>query len=495
MANHILALDQGTTSSRAIIFDGEANIVATGQREFRQIYPSPGHVEHDPLEIWGSQIEAAQEALQLSGLDSSDIAGIGITNQRETVIIWDKATGQPVHNAIVWQSRITSSICDKLKADGLTELVQQKTGLIIDAYFSGTKIQYMLDTVPGLRERANKGEVLCGTVDTFLLWNLTGGELHVTDPSNACRTMLFNIHTLDWDEELLKILNIPREILPKVKPTSHVYGNTLPQHFGRSIPVASLVGDQQAATFGQCCFEKGTAKNTYGTGCFMLMNTGDQPVKSNNGLLSTVAWQLEDKVTYCLEGSIFIAGAVVQWLRDEMKFFADSREVEELAKQVEDTGGVYLVPAFVGLGAPHWDQDARGTIVGITRGTNRSHLARAALESMAYQTADVLTAMSNDSGINLKFLKVDGGACANNMLMQFQADLLGVTVQRPQILESTALGAAFLAGLATGVWKDLPTISKSWALDKEFQPQMESDKREQLYSGWKEAVRRTLSAT
>ncbi|QDU81076.1 Glycerol kinase [Polystyrenella longa] len=495
MADHILALDQGTTSSRAIIFDGECNAIAKAQREFKQIYPSPGHVEHDPLEIWGTQLAAAQEVLQQSKLAPEDIAGIGITNQRETVVIWDKKTGQPVHNAIVWQSRITSSICDRLKADGLTDLVQQKTGLIIDAYFSGTKIQYILDKVPGLRERANKGEVLCGTIDTFLLWNLSGGKLHVTDPTNACRTMLFNIHTLDWDEELLKILNIPREILPEVQPTSFVYGDTNSQLFGKSIPVAAMVGDQQGATFGQCCFEKGTAKNTYGTGCFMLLNTGSEPVKSNNGLLTTVAWQLGDKVTYCLEGSIFIAGAVVQWLRDEMQFFTDSAEIEKLAAEAKDTGGVYLVPAFVGLGAPYWDQDARGTITGITRGTNRSHLARAALESMAYQTADVLTAMTSDSGIDLKFLKVDGGACANDMLMQFQADILGVSVERPQILESTALGAAFLAGLATGVWKDMDTIASSWALDKEFVPSMTEDNRDKLYSGWKEAVRRTLSAT
>lgn len=493
MADYILALDQGTTSSRAIIFDGAANTVATAQREFRQIYPSPGHVEHDPLEIWGSQYEAAQEAIRQSGLDNTDIAAIGITNQRETVVMWEKSTGKPVHNAIVWQSRITSSICDRLKADGLTELVQQKTGLIIDAYFSGTKIQYLLDTVPGLRERANKGEILCGTIDTWLLWNLTGGDLHITDPTNACRTMLFNIHTFDWDDELLKLLNIPREILPDVQPTSFVYGNTSAQLFGRPIPVASLVGDQQAATFGQCCFEKGTAKNTYGTGCFMLMNTGSQPVKSENGLLTTVAWQLKDEITYCLEGSIFIAGAVVQWLRDELQFFSNAKDIEHLAAGVEDTGGVYLVPAFVGLGAPHWDQDARGTIIGITRGTNRAHIARAALESMAYQTADVLTAMTNDSGIDLKFLKVDGGACANDMLMQFQADILGVPVKRPEILESTALGAALLAGLATGIWKDLETIKSSWVLDKEFEPKMAADQREKLYAGWKSAVRRTLS--
>jgi len=490
MPDFIMSLDQGTTSSRAIIYDGEALPVATGQREFRQIYPSPGHVEHDPTEIWGSQLEAAEEALKLSGLKPEEIAGIGITNQRETTILWEKSTGRPVHNAIVWQSRITAPTCDKLKAEGLTETIQQKTGLILDAYFSGTKIAHILDNVPGLRERASKGEILFGTVDTYLLWQLTGGDEHTTDPSNASRTLLYNIHTNNWDDELLEIFNVPREVLPEVKPTSHVYSETMPSLFGASIPVASLVGDQQAATFGQCCFEAGTAKNTYGTGCFMLLNTGHEPVASQNGLLTTIGWQIGDETTYCLEGSVFIAGAVVQWLRDELKFFNDASEIEALASQVENTGGVYLVPAFVGLGAPYWNQDARGTITGITRGTNRSHISRAALESLAYQTRDVLGAMQKDSQIELSSLKVDGGACANDLLMQFQSDLLNVPVQRPQILESTALGAAFLAGLAVGVWKDLETLKGSWALEREFTPQMPEATRTELYSGWKTAVER-----
>jgi glycerol kinase len=492
MPNCILALDQGTTSSRAIVFGKDGRPIAVAQEEFEQIFPEPGHVEHDPEAIWRSQLDVAREALLRAGRGATDVAAIGVTNQRETTILWDKSTGKPVANAIVWQSRVTAGLCDKLKADGLEPTFRDKTGLVVDAYFSGTKIAHLLDTISGLRARAEKGEILFGTVDTFLMWRLSGGKKHVTDFSNASRTLIYNIHTLDWDDELLKILKIPRVMLPQVLPSSSVYGETDPALFGGSIPIASLVGDQQAATFGQACFEPGSAKNTYGTGCFLLLNTGDKPVASKNGLITTIGWGLGDKLTYCLEGSVFIAGAVVQWLRDGLKMIGTAPEIEELALRVPDNGGVYFVPAFVGLGAPYWNQRARGAIVGVTRGTTREHIARAALESMAYQTRDVLEAMQQDSGMSLGVLKVDGGAAANNLLMQFQSDVLGVSVQRPVVHETTALGAAYLAGLAVGFWQDANDVRRNWALDREFKPAMRNDPREQLYGRWKQAVTRSL---
>jgi len=492
MAKHILALDQGTTSSRAIVFAHDGTPVATAQQEFEQIYPKPGHVEHDPEAIWSTQLEVAQQALQKSGVAVKDIAGLGITNQRETTILWERDTGKPVANAIVWQSRITSGICDRLKADGLEPKFRGKTGLVIDAYFSGTKIKHLLDNIDGLHRRAEKGEILFGTVDTFLAWRLSGGKCHVTDYSNASRTLLYNIHSRDWDDELLSILGVPRAMLPEVKPSSEVYGQTDPQLFGASIPIAGIAGDQQAATFGQGCFEPGSAKNTYGTGCFMLLNTGTEPITSHNGLLTTIGWGVGGEVVYCLEGSVFIAGAVIQWLRDELKIIDSAADSEALAAEVDDTGGVYVVPAFVGLGAPYWNQDARGTIVGITRGTSRAHITRAALESMAYQSRDVLEAMQQDSGLELGTLKVDGGASANNTLMQFQSDLLGKAVQRPVVQETTALGAAYLAGLAVEFWKDKADITNNWALDREFAPAMDQSRRQRLYGGWKRAVERSL---
>lgn len=492
MAKHILALDQGTTSSRAIVFAHDGTPVATAQEEFEQIYPKPGHVEHDPEAIWSTQLKVAKEAVQQAGLSAKDIAGIGITNQRETTILWERDTGKPVANAIVWQSRVTAGICDKLKADGHEPKFREKTGLVVDAYFSGTKIKHLLDNIDGLRSRAEKGEILFGTVDSFLVWRLTGGRCHVTDYSNASRTLLYNIHKREWDDELLGILGVPRAMLPEVRPSSEVYGQTDAELFGASIPIAGIAGDQQAATFGQGCFEVGSAKNTYGTGCFMLLNTGHEPVASKNGLLTTIGWGIGDEVVYCLEGAIFIAGAVVQWLRDELKLIDTAAESEALAATVEDAGGVYVVPAFVGLGAPYWNQSARGTIVGITRGTNRAHLALAALESMAFQTRDVLEAMEQDSGVELSTLKVDGGASANNTLMQFQSDLLGTTVQRPVVQETTALGAAYLAGLAVGFWKDKDDIKHNWALDREFKPAMDESRCEKLYAGWKRAVERSL---
>lgn len=482
----VLALDQGTTSSRAILFGPEGLPLDVAQQEFEQIYPAPGHVEHNPEEIWKSQLTTAQKVL--SGSKANDVAAIGITNQRETIVLWDKKTGAPVSNAIVWQSRITAPRCEELKAAGYTQMIRQKTGLVIDAYFSGTKIAHLLDTIPGLRERAERGEIQFGTIDSFLISRLTGGRVHVTDVSNACRTLLFNINTMDWDQELLDLMKIPREILPEVRSCSEVLGETDPDLFGRSIPIASSIGDQQAATFGQACFQPGDAKNTYGTGCFMLMNIGETPRFSENGLLTTVGWKIGDKVTYCLEGSVFIAGAVVQWLRDGLKIIEKSSDIEKLTINVDDTGGVYFVPAFVGLGTPYWDSSARGTIVGITRGTTSGHIARAAVESMAYQTMDVLRTMQQDSGIPLQTLKVDGGASVNNSLLQFQADLLNVTVQRPKVQETTALGAAYLAGLATGVWKDQEELSKQWTLDKEFQPEMSEDKRTQLARDWSKAI-------
>lgn len=485
---YILALDQGTTSSRAILFDEQGEAVSQAQQEFEQIFPSPGHVEHNPEAIWDSQISTAQQAIVNSGVEIDDVAAIGITNQRETIVVWDKKSGQPVCNAIVWQSRITDSICKQLKAAGHSQLIREKTGLVIDAYFSGTKIQYLLDHVSGLRRRAEQGEILCGTVDSFLIWRLTGGAVHATDVSNASRTMLFNLHSLDWDDELLKLLNVPRCMLPEIKPSSGLFGETKQELFGRSIPIAGCAGDQQAATFGQACFNKGDAKNTYGTGCFMLMNTGSVPVPSEQGLLTTVGWQIGNEVTYCLEGSVFIAGAVVQWLRDGLGIIKTSEEVERLAASVDDNGGVYLVPAFVGLGTPYWDSSARGTLIGITRGTTAGHVARAAIESMAFQTMDVLDTMQRNSGVNLSRLKVDGGATANNELLAFQAGLLEVPVMRPKIQETTALGAMYLAGLATGVWESQATIAEHWALDREFQPNMKTTTRKRLSDDWHRAI-------
>lgn len=487
----ILALDQGTTSSRAILWDAGGRAIANAQQEFEQILPGPGLVEHDPEAIWSSQLQVARESLARSGRGADQVAALAIANQRETAILWDRHTGRPVANAIVWQSRVSAGICDRLKADGLEPLFRAKTGLVVDAYFSGTKIKHLLDTHEGLRDRAARGDVLFGTVDSWLVWRLTGGHCHVTDPSNASRTLLYNIHTLDWDDELLGLLGVPRAMLPEVRPSSGVFGETSAEWFGRPIPIAGVAGDQQAATFGQACFEPGTAKNTYGTGCFMLMNTGNKPVASNHNLLTTVGWSLGGEVTYCLEGAVFVAGAVVQWLRDGLGVLVKSSEVETLAATVADNGGVYFVPALVGLGAPYWDSYARGTIVGITRGTTAGHIARAALESMAHQTRDVLDAMQNDAGIRLRGLKVDGGASVNNLLMQFQADLLGVEVRRPEISETTALGAAYLAGLATGVWSDLADLARHWTLDRAFLPQMSEPTRQTLVRRWHEAVKRS----
>ncbi|PZN09466.1 glycerol kinase GlpK [Thermaerobacter composti] len=490
MARYVLALDQGTTSSRAILFDRQGSIVAVRNQEFRQIYPRPGWVEHDPLDIWDSQIAVAKAVLKEAGASPADVAAIGVTNQRETTVVWDRETGEPVHNAIVWQDRRTADLCGDLKRRGREALFREKTGLVIDPYFSGTKIAWLLDHVPGLRQRAERGEVLFGTVDAWLVWKLTGGRVHLTDYSNASRTLIFNIHTLDWDEELLDELGIPRAMLPEVRPSSQVYGETDPALFGGPIPIAGIAGDQQAALFGQACFRPGMAKNTYGTGAFVLMHTGERPARSEHGLITTVAWGIDGKVEYALEGSIFIAGAVVQWLRDELKIIDKAADTEPLARSVEDTGGVYLVPAFAGLGAPYWDPYARGTIVGITRGTGRAHLARAALESIAYQTRDVLGAMEADSGLTLSALRVDGGAVVNDFLMQFQADVLGVPVDRPVVNETTALGAAYLAGLAVGFWKSREEIEQFWQRDRRFEPAMPEDVRERLYAGWRRAVER-----
>ncbi|MBI1785552.1 glycerol kinase GlpK [Candidatus Sumerlaeota bacterium] len=491
MGKYVLALDQGTTSSRSILFKHNGKVKSSAQKEFPQIFPSPGHVEHNPEAIWKTQISTAQAAIKKAGAKAKDIAAIGITNQRETTVVWDRRTGKPVCNAIVWQSRITAGICDELKKRGLEASFREKTGLVVDAYFSGTKIKYILDKNPKLRERAAKGEILFGTIDTWLLWKLTGGRVHATDYSNASRTLIYNIHKLDWDDELLSILNIPRAMLPEVKPSSGLFGETDAKLFGRPIPIAGIAGDQQAATFGQACFEPGMVKNTYGTGCFMLMNTGEKAVASNRGLLTTIGWGLNGKVTYCLEGSVFIAGAAVQWLRDGLKIIKKSGDVEKLARKVKDSGGVYFVPAFVGLGAPYWDAYARGTIIGLERGTTAGHLARATLESMAFQTRDVVEAMEADSGVKLTDLKVDGGATVNNGLMQFQADILGTRVERPVVNETTALGAAYLAGLATGFWKDTAEVTKNWALDKAFQPKMKPFDREAHYTKWKKAVERS----
>ena len=492
MTQFVLALDQGTTSSRAIVFDRAGKAVSTAQQEFPQIFPGPGHVEHDPEAIWATQLQTAKDALSKAGLTAADIAAIGVTNQRETTVLWDKATGKPIANAIVWQSRVTAPICDRLKADGHEATFRKKTGLVVDAYFSGTKIKHLLDSHDGLRARAARGEVLFGTMDTFLIWRLTGGKVHVTDVSNASRTLLFNIHTLQWDDELLKLLDVPRAMLPEVKSSSEVYGHTDPSLFGVAIPIAGDAGDQQAALFGQACFEAGSAKNTYGTGCFMLLNTGAKAVPSEKGLLTTVAWKMGGKTTYALEGSVFVAGAAVQWLRDGLKAIQSSADVERLMGEVSDTDGVYLVPAFVGLGAPYWDPRARGVIIGLTRNTKMAHIARAAVDAMAYQTRDVLEVMQVESGLPLTTLKVDGGAAANATLLQFQADLLNVTVRRPVVAETTALGAAYLAGLAVGYWKSTDDVAANWALDREFRPAMPKAQSEKLYAGWNRAVGRSL---
>ena len=489
---YILSLDQGTTSSRAIIFNKEAEIKGVAQEEFTQFFPQSGWVEHDAQEIWRSQLKVAREVMKSKKLKPQDIAAIGITNQRETTMVWDKKTGVPIHRAIVWQDRRTASICDKLKKKGLTNYVRKNTGLVIDAYFSGTKIKWILDHVKGARKRAEKGELLFGTIDSWLVYNLTGGKVHITDYSNASRTMIYNINNLEWDKKLLKALDIPAAMLPEVKDSSKVYGYTDPDLFGAEIPIAGIAGDQQAALFGQACYKKGMAKNTYGTGCFMLMNTGNEMVTSKAGLLTTIAWGLNGKVTYALEGSVFIAGAAIQWLRDGLKIIDESPDSEFYAMKVEDTGGVYVVPAFAGLGAPYWDMYARGAIYGLTRGTSKAHLVRATLESLAYQTRDVLDAMKKDSKVDLTTLRVDGGASANDLLMHFQADILGTTVQRPEVIETTALGAAYLAGLAVGYWKK-NEISKNWKTDEVFEPEMDNKERTKLYKGWQDAVKRTMS--
>ena len=488
----VLALDQGTTSSRAIVFDRSGKAVSVAQQEFPQIFPGPGHVEHDPEAIWDTQLNTAKEAIRRAGVSALDLAAVGVTNQRETTVLWEKATGKPIANAIVWQSRITAPICDQLKAAGHEPVFRKKTGLVVDAYFSGTKIKHLLDSFDGVRDRAARGEVLFGTIDTFLIWRLTGGRVHVTDVSNASRTLLFNIHTLQWDDELLRLLDVPRAMLPEVRSSSEVYGKTDPGIFGAAVPVAGDAGDQQAALFGQACFEAGSAKNTYGTGCFMLLNTGSKPVPSEKGLLTTVAWKIGNQTTYALEGSVFVAGAAVQWLRDGLKAINSSPDVEKLMAEVPDTDGVYLVPAFVGLGAPYWDPRARGVIVGLTRNTSIAHVARAAVDAMAYQTRDVLEAMQSESKLPLTTLKVDGGAASNAMLLQFQADLLHVTVRRPVVAETTALGAAYLAGLAVGYWDGLDDVRNNWALDREFRPTMDQAHRDKLYAGWKKAVERSL---
>ena len=485
---YILALDQGTTSSRAIVFDHSGSIVSVAQQEFRQIFPEPGWVEHDPGEIWATQSNVAAEALNKVRLTANDVAAIGITNQRETTVVWDRATGKPICNAIVWQDRRTAGACDKLRARGLAQTIRRKTGLVVDAYFSATKLQWILNNVSGAKAKARAGELVFGTIDSWLVWNLTGGRVHVTDPSNASRTMLFNIHTGDWDADLLKLFGVPRSMLPEVRSSSEVYGES--NLLGASIPIAGIAGDQQAALFGQVCTKPGMVKNTYGTGCFMLMQTGTKPIASRNNLLTTVAWRIGNRTEYALEGSIFIAGAVVQWLRDGLGIISSSSEVEALASQAPDNGGVYVVPAFAGLGAPHWDQYARGTIIGLTRGSTKAHIARAALEGIAYQVADVLRAMESDAKIRLKELRVDGGACANNLLMQFQADLLGVPVVRPRVSETTALGAAYLAGLGVGFWKDTSEIAAQWQTDRRFVPAMKSSDRKKLTAGWNKALGR-----
>ncbi len=489
MSKYIMALDSGTTSNRCILFNEAGEMCSVAQKEFTQYFPKPGWVEHDANEIWSTQLEVAQKAMANINATAADIAAIGITNQRETTIVWDKETGEPIYNAIVWQCRRTSEYCDLLKEKGLVDKFRAKTGLIIDAYFSGTKLRWLLDNVPGAQERAEAGELLFGTVDSWLIWKLTGGKAHVTDYSNASRTMLFNINTLQWDDEILEELNIPKCMLPEAKPSSYVYGEALAQYFGAPIPISGAAGDQHAALFGQTCFRPGEAKNTYGTGCFMLMNTGDKPVFSKNGLITTIAWGLDGGVEYALEGSIFVAGAAIQWLRDEMKFIDSSPDSEYMARKVENTNGCYVVPAFTGLGAPYWDQYARGTIVGLTRGVNKYHIIRATLDSICYQVNDVLQAMKADSGIELTALKVDGGASANNYLMQTQSDLINAPVLRPKCVETTAMGAAYLAGLAVGYWSGKEEVLKNWAIDRTFQPDITEEERTARIKGWNKAVK------
>ena len=489
MAKYVMALDAGTTSNRCILFNEKGEMCSVAQREFTQYFPKPGWVEHDADEIWASMLGVAVEAMNMIGAEAEDIAAIGITNQRETTIVWDKETGEPIHHAIVWQCRRTSEYCDSLKEKGLTDKFREKTGLVIDAYFSGTKVKWLLDNVPGARERAEKGELLFGTVETWLIWKLTKGAVHVTDYSNASRTMLFNINTLEWDDEILAELNIPKCMLPEPKPSSCVYGEADPSYLGGPIPIAGAAGDQQSALFGQTCFNAGEAKNTYGTGCFMLMNTGEKPIFSKNGLVTTIAWGLDGKVNYALEGSIFVAGAAIQWLRDELRIIDSAPDSEYMAKKVKDTNGCYVVPAFTGLGAPHWDQYARGTIVGITRGVNKYHIIRATLESLAYQVNDVLEAMKADSGIELAALKVDGGASANDFLMQTQSDIINAPVNRPQCVETTAMGAAYLAGLAVGYWANKEEVIKNWAIDRTFTPEICEEKRAEMVNGWNKAVK------
>ncbi|MGI8384962.1 glycerol kinase GlpK [Robertmurraya sp. P23] len=494
MEKYILSLDQGTTSSRAILFNKEGEIVHVAQKEFTQIFPKPGWVEHNASEIWGSILAVIASVMSESNVKPEQIAGLGITNQRETAVVWDKETGLPVYNAIVWQSRQTSGICDELRAKGYNDLFRDKTGLLIDAYFSGTKVKWILENVEGAREKADQGKLLFGTIDTWLVWKLSGGKAHVTDYSNASRTLMYNIYDLKWDEELLEILSVPKSMLPEVRPSSEVYAHTVDYHFfGQEVPIAGIAGDQQAALFGQACFGEGMAKNTYGTGCFMLMNTGEKAVKSDNGLLTTLAWGVDGKVEYALEGSIFVAGSAIQWLRDGLRMLKNAADSESYASKVESTEGVYVVPAFVGLGTPYWDSDVRGAVFGLTRGTSKEHFVRATLESLAYQTKDVLSAMEADSGIELKALRVDGGAVKNDFLMSFQSDILNVPVERPKVNETTALGAAYLAGLAVGYWESREDIAKQWAVDRAFEPKMDSDKREELYSGWKKAVHAAMA--
>ena len=493
MEKYILALDQGTSSSRAIVFDEHGQTKAVSQKEFTQIFPKPGWVEHNPMEIWSSQASVIAEAITSIDINGLNIAAIGITNQRETTIVWDAETGEPVYNAIVWQDRRTSEFCDGLKRDGRTDLIRSKTGLIIDAYFSATKILWILENVPGARQRAEEGKLRFGTVDTWLIWMLTRGEVHVTDVSNASRTMLFNIHSLEWDKELLQLIGIPESMMPQVKSSSEIYGYTKTTLFAHEVPIAGIAGDQQAALFGQMCTEPGSVKNTYGTGCFMLMNIGERPIMSSNNLLTTIAWKIGDKVNYALEGSIFVAGSVVQWLRDGLGIIRSSSEIEALACSVEDNGGVYFVPALTGLGAPHWDQYAKGCIYGLSRGTTAAHIARAALEGIAFQTMDIVNAMQKDAGVTLKELKVDGGASRNNLLMQFQADILGTSVIRPTVTETTALGAAYLAGLAVGYWESIDHIKSQWGIDSTFNPLATPEKVDELKAGWADAIKRTLS--
>ena len=492
MGQYIMALDAGTTSSRCILFNEKGEMISVAQKEFTQYFPKPGWVEHDAMEIWSTQFGVAQEAMQKINATAADIAAIGITNQRETTVVWDKNTGEPVYHAIVWQCRRTSEYCDSLKEKGLVDSFRQKTGLVIDAYFSGTKLKWILDNVPGAREKAEAGDLLFGTIDTWLIWKLTKGKVHVTDYSNASRTLLYNIQELKWDEEILKELDIPASMLPEAKPSSCIYGETESTLFGGSIPIAGAAGDQQAALFGQTCFNAGEAKNTYGTGCFLLMNTGETPVYSKNGLVTTIAWGLDGKVNYALEGSIFVAGAAIQWLRDQLKLVDSSPDSEYMATKVSDTNGAYVVPAFTGLGAPHWDQYARGAIVGLTRGVNKYHIIRATVESLAYQTYDVLKAMQQDSGITLNALKVDGGACANNFMMQFQSDIINAPVHRPVCVETTAMGAAYLAGLAVKYWASKEDVIKNWQISRIFKPSLEDEKRTELIAGWNKAVKCAL---